>query len=213
MDAGRVTRKMREQRELAGAKLDADSLEGDGARRRVDLERTAHDHRRAVDQAVTTQKRTHAGEKLGVAKRGPGHVVGTRLERAQHAGRRLAARAHPQDAHARRTRRKLARAERSQHVEASVRRAAEDDQIDLAGPTAHPQRPGVARAMDLVAVKRKLPGYPGVRPLLAVDEQHARAPARKLKRARVLLVIVGQRFLSRTEEGSRPRTRPMTVRS
>jgi hypothetical protein len=49
--------------------------------------------------------------------------------------------------------------------------------------------------MDLVVVERKLPGYPGVRALLAIDEQDGRTPARKLKPARVLLVTVGQWFL------------------
>jgi hypothetical protein len=55
--------------------------------------------------------------------------------------------------------------------------------------------------VDLVAVKLKLTGYPGVRALLTVDEQHRRTTARRLKRVQVLLVIVGQRFPSRTEEG------------
>jgi hypothetical protein len=59
----------------------------------------------------------------------------------------------------------------------------------------------MTRSVDLEAVKLKLAGYPGVRSLLTVEEQHTRTPARRLKRVRVLLVIVGQRFPSRTEEG------------
>ncbi|MGO9320539.1 MAG: hypothetical protein ACLQBY_07035 [Solirubrobacteraceae bacterium] len=76
-----------------------------------------------------------------------------------------------------------------------MRRAAEDDQIDLARLAARSQRSRVARAVDLVAVELKLSGYPGVRPLLAVDEQDGWTPARNLMRARVLLVIVRQWFL------------------
>jgi|GEM_PF-3877962 len=67
--------------------------------------------------------------------------------------------------------------------------------------------------MDAIAVKLKLPGQRGVCALLAIHEQHTRASAWQLKRARVPLVIVYQRFPFRTEEGTRPRTQHNDVRS
>lgn len=61
----------------------------------------------------------------------------------------------------------LARAQRPQHIETAVRGAAEDDQIDVAGPAALPQRAGVARAMDPVSVEFKLAGQRSICSLLA----------------------------------------------
>jgi hypothetical protein len=111
-------RKMSKQRELLAAKLDRDSLEGDRARSHVDLQRSARDHARAVDQAVAAQQRSHARKQLGVAKRGPGHVIRARLERAQQARCRLAARAHPQHTDPGHARRKLPGAKCPQNVKA-----------------------------------------------------------------------------------------------
>jgi hypothetical protein len=54
-----------------------------------------------------------------------------------------------------------------------VRRAAEDDQVDLARLAALPQRAGAAGAMDAVAVEFNLARQSSVCTLLAVHEQHA----------------------------------------
>jgi hypothetical protein len=59
----------------------------------------------------------------------------------------------------------------------------------------------MAGAMDTVAVEFKLAGQRSVCSLLAVHQQHARAPARKPSRTPGLVSIVGQSLPSRTEEG------------
>jgi hypothetical protein len=71
----------------------------------------------------------------------------------------------------------------------------------------------VARPVDLVAVKLKLAGYPGVRALLTVEEQHARTTARVVKRVRVLLVMVGQRFLPAPRKDKPAKHGRTTIRS
>jgi hypothetical protein len=67
--------------------------------------------------------------------------------------------------------------------------------------------------MDLVAIKLKLAGYPGVRSLLTVEEQHARTTAGILKRMLALLVIVGQRFLPAPRKGIPAKHGRTTIRS
>jgi hypothetical protein len=157
--------------------------------------------------------RTRASKQLGIAKRDAGHVIGTRIERTQDARRRLAARAHPQDTHTRRARCKLSSAQRTQYIEAAVRRAAEDDQIGLAGFAALSHRAWVAGAMDPVAVKLKLTSKRGIRALLAIHEQHVRTAARSRKRVGMLLLDLGQPFLPAPRKGRAHEHGSMTVRS
>ncbi|HLI75477.1 MAG TPA: hypothetical protein VKV02_00930 [Acidobacteriaceae bacterium] len=82
-----------------------------------------------------------------------------------------------------------------------MRRAAEDKQINLTGEEAIPECSGVPRSVNVVAVKLEFSGYSGVCQMLTVEEQNARITDGVLKRAGALLVIVGQRSPSRTEEG------------
>jgi hypothetical protein len=81
-----------------------------------------------------------------------------------------------------------------------MRRLTVDDQIDRAGRAARPHRRRMACSMDHVAVKLKLPREAGVRALLAIYEQHARTPARKL----LVGMMCQTRLPSRTEEGTCP---------
>jgi hypothetical protein len=207
---------MHEQRKLARAKLNGYTSEGGGASQRVHRELAVRHHGCAIDEAVpATHERAHPREQLGVAERVACHVVSTGVERAQQAGRRLAARAHPQDRDAPGARRERIGSQRSQHFESTGGRHPEDHQIDLSRFAALGQGPGMTRSPDLVAVLFKLAGQRGIRALLAVHEQHAseagRVPMWALRLLRVAIEDQAASFPHRGRDT--PTSTPMAIRS
>lgn len=92
-----------------------------------------------------------------------------------------------------------------------MRRATEDDEIDLAGPATLPQRPRMAGAMDPEAIQLKLASKRSIRALLAINEHDARTAARRRKRIGVLLLGLGQSFLPAPRKGRAHEHGSMTV--
>ena len=197
VDAERVTREMA-RRELRGRSSHTDSREGGGARRRVDLERTATI---TGGPSIRLWRRSSARDlaRARRSQRGAGHVVGARAKRAQQRCGRLAARAHPQDADTGCARSKLA-ARKAPSTSRPRCGEPRDNQVDLTGLQRSLSVPGwLARWTNSSRVRARLPAQR--LPAARLHEQHAATSARNPGEARDLAGIVDQSLPPCTEEG------------